>query len=199
MAPIKSPMHRLATWLLTVSIAIGYLFGASTANSDLNYSSYVWHSQSMSSKHEPINILFTTSGTISNAISHIGHHSTLAEGICSGNLYFYDHQLWENTHGTMATGGWCAADRNHIRLNQHNDDGGANFGTFTMGAAHYEVSSCSGVGHKVISFNTARDDIWMAMSSHSSSSYYHANTDPYTECDGSVISGDGWVRRVVIP
>lgn len=198
---MNAASSRLEVWLFAAAIGLGHLFGASTASSDLNFSAYTWHAQTMSSAHEPINILFTINGAILNAIDHIAHHSTFHENICSGNQYFYDHQTWEDTERTMATGGICDSTRDHVRLNQQRDDGGPNFGTFTMGAAHYEVGGCTFASHRVVSFNAARDDIWMDMGNggHSSDSYYHANTDPYTECDGSVIQSDGWVRRVVIP
>lgn len=188
--------------VLVVSFVIGGTLGTSLTRADLNYSSYVWISQSMSSQHEPINVLFTINGTSANTETHIGHHGWNTF-VCGGNLYFYDHQTWESTEHHMATGGYCDANRDHIRTNQHRDDGGAGFGTFNMGAAHYEDSpgGCYWPAHRVLSFNAARDDIWMTFgqNGHSTDSYYHGNTDIFNQCDGTSRHGDGWVRRLVIP
>jgi hypothetical protein len=194
--------HLLLPAVLVVGVSVGALFANPLALADLNFSSYAWEQRSLSANHEPINVLFTINGTSANTESHIGHHGWNTF-VCGLNLNFYDHQVWEDTEHHMGTGGYCDAVRYHIRTNQQLDDGGPNFGTFNMGPAHYEDrpgGNC-GLTHRVLDFNSARDQIANAFISggHSSDTYYHANTDIYTTCAGNLVQGDGWVRRLVIP
>ncbi len=199
---MKPRLGPLPALVFALALALGGFVNSPLALADLNFSSYVWLDTNMSSAHEPINVLFTINGTSPNTETHIGHHGWNTF-VCGLNLYFYDHQVWENTEHHMATGGYCDAVRDHIRTNQQFDDGGPNFGTFNMGAAHFEdrPGGCYFLSHRPLSFNSARDDIWTAFTNggHSTDSYYGANTDVLTQCDGVSVQGDGWVRRLVIP
>lgn len=198
---VRTKDALLPVFVLVISTVLGSA-GGTVAVADLNFSSYVWASASMNSAREPINVLFTINGTSENSVTHIGHHSWNTF-VCGGNLKFYDHQVWEDTTNHMGTGGYCDANRDHIRTNQQLDNGGTNFGIFTMGAAHYEDSpgGCYWPYHRVLGFNSARDDIWMNFGNggHSTDSYYQANTAVFSQCDGTSVQGDGWVRRLVIP
>lgn len=198
--------HR-ARLVIALTFFVGACAGAAiapTASAHLSFSSYVWHSQSFGVAHEPVNLLFTNNGTNANTETHIGHHGWNTF-VCAADLYFYDHGVFEVHDKTMATGGYCDAIRDHIRTNQHADDGGPGFGTFSMGAAHFEdrPGGCYGVSHRVgpNGFNAARDDLGasFAAGGHSSDSYYLGNTDVYTQCDGMSAQGDGWSYRLVIP
>lgn len=45
---MKAAGVRPEVWLLAAAIALGYVFGASAARSDLNFSSYTRHDRNMS-------------------------------------------------------------------------------------------------------------------------------------------------------
>lgn len=171
------------------------------ASADLFFYSYI-KKDSTATQKEPINVLFTIGGTLSASNDHIWHHLSWSDAICSGTQYFQDHGVWQAQQGTRASGGWCDAVRYHIRLNQQDDDGGAGYGTFTMGPVHYEdrPGGCYDLNHRVVSFNLARDEVNNKFTTwHTAEWVYWGNTDPYTQCDGTSRQSDGWIARLVTP
>jgi hypothetical protein len=203
-----SPFGIRPRSLIALAFIVGTFGGFATtpaARAHVSFSSYVRHSPAFGTLHEPINLLFTINGTNANTETHIGHHDWNTF-VCAGTLYFYDHGVFEAHDKTMATGGYCDAVRNHIRTNEQLDSGGAGFGTFSMGAAHFEdrPGGCYGASHRVgpNGFNSARDDLGANFSAggHISDSYYLGNTDLYVQsCDGMSAQSDGWAYRLVIP
>lgn len=196
-------INRLARWFaLLCGIGLGSI-AVAPASGDLFFYSYVKYEPS-STGGEPINTLFTENGTFSNTEDHLWHHLSWSHVVCGFTQKFQDHGVWEDMQLQRASGGWCDAVRRHIRHNQQNDAGPSGYGTFTMGASHYEdrPGGCYGGSHRVISFNNARDFIHQQMvtnGGHGFSWIYWGNTNKWDQCDTVDPVSDGNMGRVVIP
>jgi hypothetical protein len=192
-------MKHLYTLAFAASVAVGFMFGTSTSLADVNFYPYIRPSPG-AADNDPINMLFTINGDVWLTALHIRDDTGYGDE-CSSPEYFGDHGVWQLYTVSLASGNcFSAPTRDHIRLNQQDDNGPSGYDKFTMGPAHYEelVGGC----HIVRSFNAARDRIQSRMQFRGHSIewvYWGNNAARYEPCDGTWVAGDGWIARVVIP
>ncbi len=153
----KKTLHCLVSGALAVVFLV---LGISGASADYFPTGYIYTCQDTNAcRLDPVNVIFDINGTVGNSQTHLNHHLGWTE-VAGDPELFYDHwKYWEYQESQYGSGG-PFSNRDHMRLNQGNDWGGASWGWWTMAPVHHEYIDWDCYKHVVDTYNGARD--WVA-------------------------------------
>lgn len=191
--------------MMAAAVVAGLLGGAilpAAASAHFDSGLYSHKLNDCASRVDPIGTVFFDNGTIGNAQTHIWQDAGWGGTVIEDKQYFASHGVCRLQDGANADG-WVENDRNHIRLKQ-TAESDPTLGVTTVGTPHEERRDCSGgIGsHRVTpnGFANGReallDFMWMDHPGYYYS--YWGNTQPMSQCDEFVATGDGVVAYIPI-
>lgn len=195
-------------WLVSMAVAIVALSGSASSWAHFQTYEYTLSGCPASSDRQvdPVNFVFWSSGSSSNALSNVSFHAGWAN--TSGTTqYFSDHNVCRAMDGQRASGG-STSSRFHIRVEQIADSDPI-WGTTSRGDAHHEdfVWTCLPPSHAVdkngsngSGFDQGRRELRTKLEAggHAWESHYWGNTRNFQQCDGDYAGSDGYTVFVQI-
>lgn len=189
--------------MMAAAVVAGLFGGAilpGSAGAHFDSGLYSHENSGCASRVDPIGTVFFDDGATGNAQTHIWQDAGWGGTILEDEQYFASHGVCRLQDGANADGD-VLDDRNHIRLRQTGDSD-ASLGVTTVGTPHEELRDCSSGSHRVTpnGFANGReallDFMWMDHPGYYYS--YWGNTQPMSQCDSFVATGDGVVAYIPI-